>query len=82
MKKGVGLLQPLHQQFQQFQQQQEQREEQKQHAVVVHRLRCTQGHRTRIPLALTAAMTYVVAVQVTCDLWPVTCDVRPLAYDA
>ena len=64
MRKGVGLLQPLHQQFQQSQQQEEQQEEQKQHPVAVYRLRCTQGHRTRIPLALTAAMSYVIAVQV------------------
>ncbi len=77
MKKGVGLLQPLHQQFQQqqFQQQQGQQGQQGQpqemqelHAVSVHRLRCTQGHRTRVPLSLTAGMTYVVAVQVTCGV--------------
>ena len=72
MKKGVGLLQPLlqHQlqferQQQQQQQQQQQHDKPQQRSAAVHRLRCSQGSRTRISLTLTAHMTYVVAVQVT-----------------
>ena len=77
MKKGVGLLQPLLQHQRQFERQQhqppppQQQQPQQQHdkpqqrSAAVHRLRCSQGSRTRISLTLTAHMTYIVAVQVT-----------------